>query len=153
GIITTPAEVRSVNFSADGNRLVVGGADNRARVYGANGQLVQFFGHEGPVLAVAYHGDGKRIVSASADKSARTWNLSLTWQAAHAGPVRQAIFSPKGDIISASDDKTIKTWNAGDGKQLKSIAAHDGPVAGIGVSADGSKLVSAGSDKTVKVWA
>jgi WD40 repeat protein len=81
------------------------------------------------------------------------WTSALVWQAAHAGPVRQAVFSPKGDrIVSASDDKTVKVWNAADGKEVKSIAAHDGAVSGVGVSADGLKLVSAGADKTVKVW-
>ncbi len=43
-------------------------------------------------------------------------------------------------------------WAALDGKPIRSIAAHDGPVVGVGISADGTKVVSAGADKTVKVW-
>src|SRR5262249_49339956 len=39
-----------------------------------------------------------------------------------------------------------------DGKELKSIAAHADAVVGIGISADGLRVVSAGADKLVKVW-
>jgi WD40 repeat protein len=151
--INTPAEVRSVGFSADGARLIAGGADNRARIYGLDGSLVQFFTHEGPVLAAAYHPGGKSILTASADKTAKDWPLALAWQARHAGPVRQAAFSPKGDrIVSAGDDKAIKIWNAADGKEIKTIAAHEGAVTGIGISSDGARAVSTGADKTIKVW-
>ena len=55
-------------------------------------------------------------------------------------------------MISAGEDKTVKLWNAADGKAIRSIDAHDGAVAGVGISADGAKVVSAGADKTVKVW-
>jgi WD40 repeat protein len=151
--ITTPAEVRSVTFSADGSRLVVGGSDNLARVYGADGKLVEFFPQEGAVSAVAFHPDGKQVIAAGADKTARVWSSSLAWMAAQAGPVRQAIFNAKGDqVISAGDDKTIKIWNAADGKPVKGFAAHDGPVFGLVVSPDGTKILSAGADNQVKVW-
>src|SRR5262249_44466511 len=104
-------------------------------------------------LAVAFHTDGKRVISAGADKSAWVWQPALLWDAKHAGPVRQAMFSPKGDtIVSAGDDKTVKLWSAADGKAIRSIAAHEGAVAGVGMSADGTKVVSAGADKVVKVW-
>ncbi len=83
--ITTPAAVHGVSFSPDGKRLLVGGEDNKARVYELDGQLVEFFPHEGPVLAVAFQGDGKRIFTASADKTVRPWSLSLGL----AGPSRR----------------------------------------------------------------
>src|SRR5262249_20841604 len=77
----------------------------------------------------------------------------VLWQAEHAGPVRQAVASPKGDrIVSAGDDKTVKIWNASDGKLIKSLAAHDGAVTGVGINLDGTRAVSTGADKTVTVW-
>jgi WD40 repeat protein len=151
--VATPAAVHGVSFSPDGMRLLVGGADNKARVYEVDGQLVEFFPHEGPVLAVAFHGDGKRVFTASADKTVRPWSLSLLWQGRHAGPVRQALFNGKFDrVVSCGDDKTVKLWNAADGKLVQSIDAHDGPVTGVAVNIDATRIVSCGADKTVKVF-
>src|SRR5207244_2443038 len=79
--------------------------------------------------------------------------VSPVWQAAHAGPVRRALFNARGDrVISAGDDHTVKIWSAADSREMKSIVAHDGPVTGLAVSSDGAKVVSAGADKVVKVW-
>ncbi|HEY7326545.1 MAG TPA: hypothetical protein VH592_02825 [Gemmataceae bacterium] len=151
--ITTPAEVLSVRFSPDDSRLLVGCADNKARVYNVDGQLVEFFPHDGPVHAVAYHNDGKHVVTSSADKTARMWPLSLVWQARHAGPVRQALFNGRFDrVLSCSDDKTVKIWNAADGKLVKSLDAHNGPVTGVAVNADSTRIVSCCADKTIKLF-
>ncbi|HEV3203937.1 MAG TPA: WD40 repeat domain-containing protein [Gemmataceae bacterium] len=154
-IATIPvgAEIRSVALNADGSRLVVGCADNQARVFGIDGKLQEFFPQEGAVAAVVFHPDGKQIIVAGADKSARICISSLVWQAGHAGPVRQAHFTPKGDrVISVGDDKTVKFWNSTDGKPEKTLAAHEGPVVGFGISADGGKLVTTGGDNKVKIW-
>jgi WD40 repeat protein len=151
--IATPAAVHGLSFSPDGSRLLIGGEDNKARVYEVDGRFVEFFVHEGPVLAVAYHGDGKRVFTASADKTVRPWPLSLVWQARHAGPVRQALFNGRYDrIVSCSDDKTIKIWNVADGKLVKSLDAHEGAVAGVAVNADASRIASCGADKSLKLF-
>jgi WD40 repeat protein len=149
--VTAPADVRSVGFAPDGNRLVVG-SDNRARVYGLDGRQAEFFSQDGAVRAVAFHPDGKRIVSAGEDKTARVWTSALLWQRVVGGPVRQALFTPKGDQVIAAGDKTVRVWNAADTKEVKTFDAHDGPVVDLGISADGQRLVTAGADKTVKVW-
>lgn len=151
--IATPADVRSVCFSPDGSRLLVGGADNKARVYGIDGQLIEFFPHEGAVQAVVFHSDGKRVFTASADKTVQMWPLSLVWQTRHAGPVRRALFNGRGDrVISCGDDKTIKIWSAADGKLVQSINAHDGPVTSVAATADATRIVSCGADKRVKIF-
>ena len=49
-------------------RVTVGGADNRVRVYGLDGKLVETFLHDGPVAGVAFHPDGKRVVAGSAER-------------------------------------------------------------------------------------
>lgn len=146
-----PVEVRGVSFSPDNSRLVAACADRLARVYEANGLLVESFPHDGPVQAALFI-DAKRIVSASADKLARVWTTSLAWQRASQGPVRQALFSPTGDrVFSANADKTVKVFGAPDGKVLKTMSAHDAPVSGMSLSADGTKVATA-AEKVVKIW-
>src|SRR5205085_1422643 len=45
-----------------------------------------------------------------------------------------------------------KWWNAADGKETKSLAAHESAVLGFSLSADGARLASLGADKQVKIW-
>src|SRR5262249_7068090 len=75
--ITTTGEVRGVSFNAEATRVAVGGADNKAAVYGLDGKLVEFFPHDGAVLAVAYHGDRQRVLTASADQNAKQGETTL----------------------------------------------------------------------------
>jgi WD40 repeat protein len=151
--IATPAEVQGVSFGPNGERLAVAGADKRARVYGTDGALHEYLGHDGPVTAVAFAPDGKRVLTASADKTARNWQLALLWRAQHVGPVRQALFSPRGDrIVSAGDDKAVRLWNPADGKLVRTIAGHTEPVIAVGINLDSTRLATAGADKTARIW-
>jgi WD40 repeat protein len=147
-----PAETRGIALSPDKSRVVLAGVDKLARIHELDGRLVESFAHDGPVQAVAFL-DAKKIVSAAADKTARLWTSSLAWQKPHQGPVRRALFTPKGDqVISAGDDKTIRVWNAADGKDVKTLANPEGTVTQLGISADGLRIATAGSDKSFKVW-
>src|SRR5204863_3070229 len=102
---TAPAESRGIAFAPDRTRIVLAGADKLARVYEADGRLVESFAHDGPVQAAAFL-DARKIVTAAADKTARLWTSALLWQKSHQAPVRRALFTPKGDqVISAGDDK------------------------------------------------
>ncbi len=149
--LVNPAEVKGLGLLADGSRLVIAGADKLTRIVESDGKLVEMFAHEAPVHAAAFL-DAKRVVSAGADKQARLWTGSLAWQKAHAGSLRQVLFTPKGEIISCGDDKVIKWWSAADGKETKALPAHDGAVLGLSVSGDGARLASFGADKQVKIW-
>jgi len=153
GTISTTAEVRGLSFNPDGTRLAVAGGDGKVRVFGLDGKLQESFTHDGPVSGVAFLADGKRLISTSADKTAKLWTASLVAQGHHTGPVRQVIIAPAGDrIFSVGDDKHLRIWDAKTGKELKAIAAHDGPILGLGVSTDLAKVVTASADKTAKVW-
>lgn len=149
--ITSPAVVQGIAFAADGNRLALAGADNRARIHALDGSLLEFFAHEGPVQAVAFTNDGKNLVTASADKTARVWTGALALRQAVGAPVKQAVYSPKGDQVVLAADKQVKILAAGDGKVVKELPAHDGPVVGLALSADATRLATIG-DKTLKVW-
>src|SRR5207302_4110536 len=76
----------------------------------------------------------------------------LVWQRQHQGPVRQAVFTPKGDqIVSAADDKSIKLWNAADGKEVKSLTSESA-ITHLSLSADATKFATAGVDQNLKIW-
>jgi WD40 repeat protein len=54
----------------------------------------------------------------------------IVWMAGgHAGGVDSVAFSPDGSMIaSGSGDKTIKLWRVSDGKLLRTLEGHTGPV-------------------------
>jgi WD40 repeat protein len=149
-----PAGIRSIDLSADNKRIVVGCDDKHVRVYTIDGELAEFFRHDGPVLAVAFQGDGRQVISAGADKTARTWTPGLSWQTAlgRSWPVR-GLFTPNGEQVVTCVDNAVRILSAADGTGVKSFAAHGEVVYDIGISADGTRLVSSSRDKTLKVWA
>lgn len=148
--IKLPADAKEISLSPDGARVIVAGVDKLARIYDVTGALLELLPHDGPVQGVAFF-DAKKTVTAS-DKLARQWTSSLVWSRTHAGPVRQALFTPKGDqILSAGDDKSIKLWNAADGKEVKSLT-NDSPITHLSLNADATKFATAGADKNVKIW-
>jgi WD40 repeat protein len=151
GTLKLPADAKGISLSPDNTRVIVAGADKLARIYDLAGTLLEILPHDGAVNGVAFV-DAKRVVTGGADKLARLWTSSLVWQRQHQGPVRQALFTPKGDqIVSTGDDKTIKLWNAADGKEVKSFT-NDSAITHLGLSADATKIATAGADKNVKIW-
>jgi WD40 repeat protein len=146
-----PADALGISLSPENTRVIVACADKLARIYELDGKLLELLPHDAPVHGVTFV-DAKRVVTAGADKLARLWTSSLVWQRQHQGPVRQALFMPKGDqVISTGDDKTIKWWNVLDGKEVKSLT-NESPITNLSLSADGTKLATAGADKNVKIW-
>lgn len=144
-----PSEVRSLALSPDGTRLLLSGNDKAARVHELAGKFMESFPHDGPVHDASYI-DAKRVVTASADKTARLWTSALLWQRHQQGAVRQALFSPKGDLVLiGGDDKAIRICNSADAKEVRAQLV-DAPVTHLGISGDGARLTAA-AGKSVHV--
>lgn len=154
--------VISVNWSADGKRIVSASVDTTVRIWNAHGsgQTIVLRGHEDEVNSAAFHPDGQRVVSASSDKTIRVWSADGAGEPLifreHDARVNSAFFSPDGQhIVSTSNDKTVRVWNA-DGKQGKGptlvLRGHDDGVTSAVFSPDGQHIASASRDRTLRVW-
>ena len=71
----------------------------------------------------------------------------------HNNWVRSCAFSPDGKrFVSASYDGTLKLWDAESGKEIRTLAGHQGEVSSCAFSPRGSEILSASSDNTLKLW-
>ncbi|EER06749.1 WD-repeat protein, putative [Perkinsus marinus ATCC 50983] len=55
-------------------------------------------------------------------------------------------------LFTGSCDGEIRFWNVGQRRCFKSVRAHEGFVRGLCTTSDDSLVVSAGEDKTIKLW-
>lgn len=71
------SRVNCINFSPDGNLLVTGGGDNKARVWEAatGDNLARLTEHEDLVIRTAFNPHGSLIASVSWDGTIRLWGL------------------------------------------------------------------------------
>jgi RNA polymerase sigma factor (sigma-70 family) len=114
--------------------------------------------------------DGKSIITNSG--VLQRWDLTTgkrlwrdTSELGHTGEVTVVAFSANGKrLVSASNDGTVRLWDATTGKPLRVWRGHEGKrpirvwsymqagVKTIDLSADGRRVVSAGSDECIKLW-
>ncbi len=148
----------AVAFSADDQRIAVGGEDKTLRVLTlATGDETVFKGHTNPISGVAFSPDGRLIATSSADGQIGIWNVTAGTVAFLKVPGGSAAlsgvaFSPNGRIvISGSVDGTVKVWETNAGILLKTlITGH--PVTSIAYSPTGALIAATFVDGSMRLW-
>lgn len=144
--------------SAQAPPVVMGGADKRVTMIGADGvETFSFVAHEGAVHSILFSRDGHRIISAGADGVVKVWNVDD-------GSLEQAMDTQDGPVYalalrddqtvlaSGSSDGRIRLWSPNTGKLQKTINAHSRPVRALAWSPDGTLLASGADDRVIQVW-
>ena len=152
-------------LSPDGKLLATSSYDQQIKLWdAANGkELRTLTGHNDAVFDLAFRPDGKILASASGDRTVKLWDVASGERLDTFGqPTKEqycVAFSPDGNRVAAGGvDNRIRVWQISkDGKEntnplLYARFAHEGAVVNLVYSADSKTLISAGEDRTVKVW-
>jgi serine/threonine protein kinase/WD40 repeat protein len=140
----------AIALSADGAQIVVATEDGRARWYTALGAQPRTIELKSPArLAVFLAPD--RVVLALADGAIQFWSASgeSHWHPVHRDEPTALILLGQG-VISAGDDGSLALTRA-DGVVWK-VSAHKGGVGSVMLDENGSIVVSAGADGSIRRW-
>ncbi|KAJ3948248.1 beta transducin [Colletotrichum fioriniae] len=157
-------DILCVRYSPDAKYIAVSLLDNTVKVFFTDSLklYLNLYGHKLPVLSMDISYDSKLIVTSSADKNIRIWGLDFgdchKALFGHQDSILQVAFVPHNSdgnghhFFSSSKDRVIKYWDGDKFEQIQRLDGHHGEVWAMAVGHTGNFLVTAGHDKSIRVW-
>jgi U3 small nucleolar RNA-associated protein 12 len=101
--------------------------------------------------------DSTLLASGSADKNVKLWGLDFgdchKSIFAHSDSIMQVRFVPQTHyLFTCSKDKTIKEWDGDKFEQIQKLDGHHGEIWALAVARWGNFVVSAGHDRSIRLW-
>ena len=154
--IQLPGDMRSVDWSPDGELIVAGGDNMIVSLVDLRSEKAVAIGKQTHgITQVRFTPDQQQVCSAGFDGRVRFWSLDgkpLKVLEAVAAPIRGLAWSSDGDLMATGhEDGTIRFWNA-EGKVPHVVRGHGDFVESVDFHPDGSLLVSASRDNSLRIW-
>jgi WD40 repeat protein/serine/threonine protein kinase len=160
-LIGHTARVRGIDFSPDGKLIATGSRDGTIRIWDAESgmELKKFAVEETGTLVetndVQFTPDGKTLITVNMSGT-RAWEVSSGNVLFNLDKTQSAFsvaVSPDGKLFAQGGSSSlIYIYDAVTGKQISTIAGHEGAIQQISFSPDGKLIASASSDRTVRFF-
>lgn len=109
-----------------------------------------------PVMSVAFSPDSQFLLTGHPAGVINEWDLRTGESTVLTSPasdwVRAAVYSPDSTHIVSADANNIILWDAETKEQISVLEGHEGNVASLAYTPDGTILASSGWDKTIRLW-
>lgn len=149
----------SIAFSANGETLATGGADDsgiRIIDLKKRKETHHFATEMGSISNLAFSPDGKLLASASSNRDAQIWTnkgQSVSVLSGHTNWVESVAWSPDGQfVVTGSSDLTARVWSVNSGRSVAVLRGHKGGVPVAKFSAEGARIITGSADGTVRMW-
>ncbi|CAE6456842.1 unnamed protein product [Rhizoctonia solani] len=175
-VITGHTEpVTCVAFSPDGTMIASGSLDKTLQLWDAqtgtkSESPASPAKHSDTITSIAFSPNGKYIASCSLDGAIHVWSTAASTYSqpfGHSSPVNAVAFSPDGlHIVSGSTDMTTRIWETTiletariwdidacpKSMAVGPLAGHSSAVNSVAVTRNGTRIISASNDYTVRIW-
>jgi len=158
--INLNSKINSIVFSPDGEKFAVGCENGLIRIFFTNKYKVAYdLQKQGDAItALAFNSTNQELASTSVKNDIKIWNITTLFSTfvniRHASRINAICFNPVDKLIaSCSYDGTIKIVNYEKNDNDPVIIADQNDwVLDLKFSQDGAYLISAGNDKTVRLY-
>ena len=152
-------KVLFATFSPDGRFVITTSSDGTARIWSATGggKTIVLRGHTGAVRSAFFSPDGSRVITRGDDRTARLWSVDGADLATARAPngettIRDAAFAPDGMLVLGTAGNVAFVWHADRPGDPIALRGHTDQINSAAFSADGTRVVSASRDSTVRIW-